>query len=67
MGHFLPVRHVVLVYLPVVFCWCHPEFNNPHKGFYLAEGVHLNPSCQYLLYRSYQGAVLKAVSLPQKN
>ena len=49
------------------FCWCHPEFNNPHKDFYLAEGVHLNPSHQYLLYRSCRGVVLKAVGLLQKN
>ena len=58
---------VVLADLPNVFCWCHPEFNNPHKDFYLADGVHLNPSGQYLLYRSYRGGVLKAVGLLQKN
>ena len=40
---------VVLADLPNVFCWRHPEFNNPHKDFYLAGGVHLNPSGQYLL------------------
>ena len=37
---------VVLADLPNVFCWCHPEFNNSHKDFYLADGVHLNPSRQ---------------------
>ena len=58
--------NVVLADLPNVFCWRHPEFNNPHKDFYLADGVHLNPSGQYLLYRSYRGAVLKAVGLLQK-
>lgn len=56
---------VVLADLPNVFCWRHPEFNNPHKDFYLADGVHLNPSGQYLLYRSYRGGVLKAVGLLQ--
>ena len=40
---------VVLADLPNVFCWRHPEFNNPHQDFYLAGGVHLNPSGQYLL------------------
>ena len=49
------------------FCWSHPEFNNIHKDFYLADAVHLNLSRQCLLYRSYRGAVLKAVGLLQKN
>ena len=35
---------VVLADLPNVFCWRH---NNPHKDFYLADGVHLNPSGQF--------------------
>ena len=56
---------VVLADLPNVFCWRHPEFNNPHNDFYLADGVNLNPSGQYLLYRSYRGGVLKAVGLLQ--
>ena len=29
---------------------------------YLADGVHLNPSGQYHLYRSYRGAILKGLS-----
>ena len=55
---------VVLADLHNVFCWRHPEFN---KDFCLVDGVHLSPSGQYLLYRSYRGAVLKAVGLLQKN
>ena len=55
---------VVLADLHNDFCWRHPEFN---KDFCLVDGVHLNPSGQYLLYRSYRGAVLKAVGLLQKN
>ena len=55
-----------LIY-PMFFCWRHPEFSNPHKDLYLADMVHLNPSGQYLLYRSYRGGVLKAVGLLQKN
>ena len=58
---------VLLADLLNVFCWSHPEFNNLHKDFYLADAVHLNPSRQCLLYRSYRGAVLKAVGLLQKN
>ena len=54
---------VVLGDVPNVFCWRHVPFNHPAKDFYLADGVHLNSSGQYLLYRSYRGAVLKAVSL----
>lgn len=54
---------VVLEQFPNVFCWSHADFNSPHKDLYLADGVHVNPSGQYLLYRSYRGAVLKALSL----
>ena len=49
----------VLADLPNVFCWRHPEFNNPHNDFYLADGVNLNPSGQYLRYRSYRGGSSK--------
>ena len=52
---------VVLGDVPNVFCWRHMPFNHPAKDFYLADGVHLNPSGQYL--RSYRGAVLKALQL----
>ena len=34
------------------FCWSHAEFNSPHKDLYLRDGVHVNPTGQYLLYRS---------------
>ena len=54
---------VVLGSIPSVFCWRHREFNHPAKDFYLPDGVHLNPSGQYHLYRSYRGAILKAVSM----
>ena len=37
---------VALADLPNVFCCRHPEFNNPHKDFYLAERVHSDPSGQ---------------------
>lgn len=51
---------VVLEDIPFVFCWTHTAFNSPLKDFYVKNGVHLNPTGQYLLYRSYRGAVLKA-------
>ena len=54
---------VVLADLPNVFCSRHPEFNNLHKDFYLADRVHSSPFRQYLLYRSYRGAALKAVGV----
>ena len=46
-----------------VFCWSHADFNSPLKDFYVADGVHLNPLGQYLLSRSYRGAVLRAASM----
>ena len=49
--------------LPRVFCWTHYSFSNPSKPFYLADGVHLNAVGQYLLYRSYRGAILKALAM----
>ena len=53
---------VVLDPLERVFCWRHREFTRPDKALYLRDGVHLNPQGQYLLYRSYRGAILKALS-----
>lgn len=46
-----------------VFVWDHRIFNHPAKNFYSRDGVHLNNSGQYHLYRSYRGAILKALSL----
>lgn len=46
---------VVLDDIANVFCWSHAEFNTPHKDFYLRDGVHVNPTGQYLLYQSYRG------------
>ena len=52
---------VVLETLPSVFCWTHRDFTSPLKDLYLPDGVHLNPTGQYLLYRSYRGAILHAL------
>ena len=54
---------VVLDSIPNVFCWLHKPFSHPTKNFYLADGVHVNPAGQYLLYRSYRGAILKALGM----
>ena len=54
---------VVLDDFPNVFCWSHTEFNSPYKDLYLRDGVHVNPTGQYFLYRSYRGAILKALGL----
>lgn len=53
----------VVLAFPQVFCWTHSSFSNPSKPFYLADGVHLNQVGQYLLYRSYRGAILKALAM----
>ena len=60
LNHYVSI---VLEEFPTVFCWSHAEFNSPHKDLYLRDGVHVNPSGQYLLYRSYRGAIIKAVGL----
>ena len=52
---------VVLETLPSVFCWTHRDFTSPLEDLYLPDGVHLNPTGQYLLYRSYRGAILHAL------
>lgn len=59
LNHYLDV---VLEPLPNTFCWRHSNFSSPDKSFYLDDGVHLNPTGQYLLYRSYRGAILRALS-----
>ena len=54
---------VVLDHFPNVFCWSHAEFNSPYKDLYLRDGVHVNPTGQYFLYRSYRGTILRALGL----
>ena len=51
----------VLELCPNVFSWRHTGFSNPTVSPYLPDGVHLNPQGQYSLYRSYRGAILKAL------
>lgn len=59
LNHYVSV---VLDDIPNAFDWRHRNFSHPAKNVYLADGVHLNPSGQYHLYRSYRGAILKGLS-----
>ena len=59
LNHYLSV----VVDRPQVFVWRHKILDSPSHDFLLENGVHLNPCGQYLLYRSYQGAILKAVNI----
>lgn len=54
---------VVLSPIPGVFCWLHKAFSHPGKDYYLQDGVHVNPAGEYHLYRSYRGAILRALRL----
>lgn len=51
---------------PKVFIWRHKILDSPKHDFLLEDGVHLNPCGQYALYRSYRGAILKAVKILHK-
>ena len=67
------VRHVVAVCselvhkllepLPYVFCLSHQVFYNEAGKLLLVDGVHVNRLGQYRLYRSYRGAIWKALFL----
>lgn len=54
---------VALDPIPNVFCWQHRGFSEPSRDLYLSDGVHVNSSGQYLLYRSYRGAILQALRM----
>ena len=53
----------VLEPIPNVFCWKHRGFREPAVHPYLPDGVHVNAFGQYCLYRSYRGAILKALRM----
>lgn len=53
----------VLDPIPNVFCWQHRGFSEPSLHPYLSDGVHVNPGGQYLLYRSYRGAILQSLRM----
>ena len=52
----------LLAPLPYVFCWFHKGFYSKAGKLLSADGVHVNRLGQYRLYRSYRGAILKALS-----
>ena len=60
LQHYLDI---VLSVIPNVFCWVHRAFSHPGKKFYLPDGVHVNPAGHYHLYRSYRGAIFRALRL----
>ena len=53
---------VVIEPIQSSFCWRHTLFTNPYKDLY-CDSVHLNARGQKALYRSYRGAILKALKL----
>ena len=52
--------NVVLDPIPNAFCWEHHGFSEPSQNPY-SDGVHVNSFGQYVLYRSYRGAILHAL------
>ena len=56
----------VVVDRPEVFVLQHKILDSQSLNFLLEDGVHLNPCGQYLVYRSYQGAILTAVNILNK-
>jgi hypothetical protein len=46
-----------------VFCWSHKGFSRPSISPFLPDGEHFTRRAQYRLYRSYRGAILKAIQL----
>ncbi len=46
-----------------VFCWYHKGFSNPSNAPLIHDGVHLDARGQYNLYRSYRGAILRALEI----
>ena len=54
---------VVVVDEQGIFHWEHRESFNPVCALLSTDGVHCNSQGQYCLYRSYRGAILKALAL----
>ena len=54
---------VVLGNQPGIFLWEHKEFYRSDRSFLCSDGVHCKANGQYHLYRSYPGAILKALTL----
>ncbi len=54
---------VVLADEKSIFVWQHREFFESRRRLLCSDGVHCNPAEQYCLYRSYRGAIIKALAL----
>ena len=54
---------VVLAEEQGIFVWEHREFSHPDRLLLSSDGVHCNAQGQYCLYRSYRGAILKALTM----
>jgi len=54
---------VVLADQPGIFLWTHKEFYRSDRSLLSLDGVHCNAQGQYCLYRSYRGAILKALAM----
>lgn len=54
---------VVLEQFSPVLCWTHRGFTNTSVTPFLPDGVHFNYTGQYILYRSYRGAILAALRM----
>ena len=54
---------VVLAEENGIFSWDHREFFRTDRALLSSDGVHCNAQGQYCLYRSYRGAILKALKL----
>ena len=48
---------------PFLMSFVGVSFDNPSVHPYLPDGVHVNSFGQYCLYRSYRGAILKALRM----
>lgn len=48
---------------PKIFVWKHHGLIAPKRNVLLRDGVHVNAYGQYLLYRSYRGAIMKATKV----
>ena len=55
---------VVLADEKGIFVWQHREFFESRRRLLCSDGVHCNaPAGQYCLYRSFRGAIIKALAL----
>ena len=54
---------VILADQPGIFLWDDREFYCSNRSLLSLDGVHCNAPGQYCLYRSYRGAILKALTM----